>query len=171
MTKEEFALWAMALRSYYPAQNLLPTKQATELWFRQLEDLPYKVAVLSLNKWVSTNKWAPTIADIREAATDCMTDPVPDWSEAWEKVMKAISYHGSWNVEAGKAMLSGITLETVNRMGYMRLCQSENMTADRANFRDIYETLARRKKQERQMPTGLIEAIRGVKLIERSKDE
>ena len=159
MTREEFAKWAMAMRSYYPNQNLLPTKQATELWFRQLEDIPYNVAVLSLNRWVATNKWAPTIADVREATAECINEPIPDWSEAWQEVMRVISYYGSWNVEEGKSKLTGITRETVNRMGYMRLCSSENITADRANFRDIYEILARRKRQERQMPARLLEAI------------
>ena len=163
MTREEFAKLAMALRSYYPNQNLLPTKQAAELWYRQLQDISYNVAVLALNKWVAVNKWAPTIADLREQTADCLGEEIPDWSEAWADVMRIISYYGSWNVEGGKARLSGIALETVNRMGYMRLCCSENIVADRANFRDIYENLAKREKQRRQMPAALLKAVGAVR--------
>ena len=65
MNRKEFALFASALRTYYPREKLLPNEQAMELWFNQLQDIPYKVAELTLNKWVATNKWSPSIADIR----------------------------------------------------------------------------------------------------------
>ena len=69
MTEIEFAKFAMALKTYYPRENLLPNQQAMDLWFSQLQDIPYKVAEVGLNKWVSLNKWSPSIADIREMAS------------------------------------------------------------------------------------------------------
>lgn len=33
MTKKEFAKIAMALKTYYPKESLLPNEQAMELWF------------------------------------------------------------------------------------------------------------------------------------------
>lgn len=64
MTEQEFAKFAMGLKTYYPRENLLPNRPAMELWYRQLQDLPYEVAETALNKWVSTNKWSPSIAEI-----------------------------------------------------------------------------------------------------------
>lgn len=171
MTREEFGKWAMALRSYYPAQNLLPTKQSAELWYMQLADIPYKVAVLALNKWVALNRWGPTIADLREAAADCMAGEIPDWSEAWEHVMKAIQYHGTWDVEGAKAMLTPLERQVVERIGFVRLCMSENITADRAGFRDIYTGLAKRQKEQAQLPEKLVVAMRVARIGAKEENE
>jgi hypothetical protein len=48
MNKKEFAIFASALRTYYPKENLLPNEQAMQLWFNQLSDIPYKVAEVTL---------------------------------------------------------------------------------------------------------------------------
>ena len=34
MTKKEFAIFAAALKTYYPREQLLPNSEAMELWFR-----------------------------------------------------------------------------------------------------------------------------------------
>jgi hypothetical protein len=57
MTKQEFATFAMALKTYYPREQILPNQQAMELWYRELQDIPMQVAEATLRKWVSTNKW------------------------------------------------------------------------------------------------------------------
>ena len=94
MTKQEFAQFVMALKTYYPRETLLPNNQAVELWFRQLSDIPYNVAEIALNQWVATNKWSPSIADIREAANGIQNDEKFDWGEGWEQVQHAIRYYG-----------------------------------------------------------------------------
>lgn len=52
-----------------------------------MQDIPYDIAKLVLNKWVATNKWSPTIADIREQAAEITNGKQADWSEGWEKVV------------------------------------------------------------------------------------
>ena len=49
MNREEFATWTMALKTYYPRENLLPNNQAMELWYKQLQDIPYDVCGLCLD--------------------------------------------------------------------------------------------------------------------------
>lgn len=66
MTKQEFAILASAIRTYYPKEKILPNQQAMQLWFTHLQDIPYRVAEIALEKWVISNKWSPTIADLRE---------------------------------------------------------------------------------------------------------
>ena len=66
MTKQEFAVLASAIRTYYPKEKILPNQQAMQLWFIHLQDIPYRVAEVALEKWVISNKWSPTIADLRE---------------------------------------------------------------------------------------------------------
>lgn len=151
MNKKEFGVFAMALKTYYPRENLLPNNQAMELWFKQLSDIPYQVAETGLNKWVSLNKWSPSIADIREMSNSIAHGELPDWGDAWEEVCKSIRKYGSYNAREGLESLSPLTRKATERIGYTNLCMSVNPSSDRANFRMIYEQLAEREKKESQM--------------------
>lgn len=159
MDKKEFALFASALRTYYSKENLLPNSQAMELWFRQLMDIPYPVAEATLNKWVATNKWSPSIAEIRELAAEIQSGKLPDWGEAWEETCKAISRYGYYRPKEALASLSPLTRKTVERLGFTNLCLSENPTADRANFRQCYEIVAKREQEAQVLSLPLQQII------------
>lgn len=163
MTKKEFATFAAALKTYYPKENLLPNSQAMELWFRQLEDIPYDLAEMALNKWVATNKWSPTIADIREQAASVVSGEKPLWSDGWEEVVRAIKNYGSYGQKEAMESMSDITRMAVRRMGYIDLCRSENPVADRANFRMIFEQIAEREQKQNQLPVSLKNLIEEAK--------
>lgn len=159
MEKEEFSKLAMAIKTYYPKETILPNSEAMCLWYEALQDIPYEVASLSLRRWVSTNRWSPTIADIREMAAEVKAGPKKDWSEGWEQVIKSISKYGSYRQEEAIESLDEITRECVKRIGYYNICTSENIAADRANFRKIYEQLSERKHTEAQIPDKLLQMI------------
>lgn len=174
MDKKQFAMFAMALKTYYPRENLLPNDKAMELWYGQLRDIPYEVAEAGLNKWVSLNKWPPSIADIREMASSIVHGDLPDWGEAWEEVCKAIDRYGAYRPMEALESMSPIARKATERIGFVNLCRSENISADRANFRMIYESLAEREKKDAQMPTelkNLIAQVQGVKMIGGSDGE
>lgn len=159
MTKQEFSLFAMALKTYYPRENLLPNNQAMELWFRQLQDIPYNIAEVTLNKWVATNKWSPSIAEIREQATTIKSGETPDWGDGWEQVIKAIAKYGMYRPDEAMNSFDDITKQCVERLGFRNICLSENINHDRANFRMMYEQIAERKKQQNQIPMKMHQAI------------
>ena len=164
MDKKQFATFAMALKTYYPRENILPNQQAMELWFAQLQDIPYEVAEVGLNKWVSLNKWSPSIADIREMASSVTNGDLPDWGDAWEEVCKAIRHYGACDATNALASLTPLARKTAQRMGFRNLCMSENPQADRASFRMIYEQLAERERKDAQIPQeikNLINEITG----------
>lgn len=164
MDKKEFATFAMAIRTYYPKENILPNQQAMELWFRELQDLPYVVAETALRKWVSTNKWSPSIAEIREAAAHIKNGDTQDWGEAWEKVLTAVRKHGLYGQGEAMRSLDPLTRKAVERLGFRDVCLSENIATERANFRMIYETLAKREQTEQQVALPLREAISMIQL-------
>ena len=163
MDKKEFAQFTMALKTYYPRENLLPNNQAMELWFRQLQDIPYNVAELSLNKWVATNKWSPSVAEIRQTASEVCNGEPDDWSTGWDQVMRAIRCFGSYRELEALDSMDELTRTCVKRLGFRNICTSENQAADRANFRMMYESLVERKKKENQLPEELKVAIEAVK--------
>lgn len=152
-------MFVMALKTYYPKENILPNNQAVELWFRQLQDIPYQVAEASLNKWVATNKWSPSIAEIREMASTIQEGEVPDWGDGWEQVLMAIRKYGMYRIAEAMETFDPLTKQCVERLGFRNLCISENINQDRANFRMIYEQLAERKKKDSQIPMKLHQLI------------
>lgn len=163
MTKREFGLFAAAIRTYYPRENILPNEQAHDLWFRQLQDVPYPVAEAVLAKWVATNKWSPSIADIRDGVAEIQNGgPAPDWGEAWDQAMNAIRRFGSYDEDGALASLPPLTRETVRRLGYKSLCWSENQVADRANFRQVYEILSKRKVETDKIPLPVRETLKAL---------
>ena len=174
MNKKEFATFAMALKTYYPRENLLPNDKTMELWFMQLQDIPYRLAEVGLQKWVSLNKWSPSIAEIREMATSISCGELPDWGEAWEEVCRAIRKYGFYRATDALESLSPLTRKATERIGFVNLCISENTSADRANFRIIYESLAEREKKDAQLPKTVklaMSQLHGIKFIETKLDE
>lgn len=155
MTREEFARLVMALKTYYPKDELIPNQQAAELWFYQLQDIEYKIAEMALNKWVATNRWSPRISDIRQAAAEIVSGETADWSEGWEQVIKAVESIGMYREQQALESMDEITRRCVERLGFQQICMSNNITADRANFREIYEAEAERAKTRAQIPERL----------------
>lgn len=162
MDKKEFSTFAMALRTYYPKENLLPNQPAMELWYRELQDIPYSVVEAGLRKWVATNKWSPSIAEIREMTATVQNGEIPDWGDGWEQVLTAIRKYGSYRIPEAMESFDSITRQCVERLGFKNICMSENISVDRANFRMIYEQIAERNKREQQIPLPLRQLIIGI---------
>lgn len=163
MTRQEFWQFAAAIRTYYSRENILPNEQAMELWFRQLQDIPFPVAEAILAKWVATNKWSPSIADIRDSMAEIQNGgPADDWGEAWDQAMNAIRRFGSYDEDGALASLPPLTRETVRRLGYKSLCWSDNQVADRANFRQVYEILSQRKAETDKIPLPVRETLKAL---------
>lgn len=159
MTDNEFMIWAAAVKTYYPRDNVLPNTQAMELWYRQLKDIPYPVAEAVLSKWVATNKWSPTIADIRELASETMNGAPDEWGEAWEKVIKAVQRFGVYQKNEALASLDDLTRRCAMRVGFVQICMSENVSIERASFRDIYNRELERMKRDTQVPEAVKQKI------------
>ena len=171
MTKKEFSQIALAMQTYYPKDNLFQTDEAILLWYNILKDIEYKVMSMALDKWVSTNKWTPTIADLREYCLKVTVGDTPDWGEAYEKAVKAIHNYGYMRETEALESLDELTREVVKRLGYKSMCESPitNKMQDRANFRMIYEELANKEREEMQTSENLrnqIAETRQAKLTE-----
>lgn len=162
MTREEFINLTKALKTFYPRDNMLPNMEAMELWYRELSDIPYTVAEAALRKYVATNKFSPTIADIRELSATVTNGDKPLWSDGWEEVLRAIKMFGSYRETEALQSMTETTREAVKRMGFRNICLSENIMTERANFRTIFEQLADRKQKNAQLSTGLTMLISGL---------
>lgn len=159
MTKEDFAKFAMFMKTVYPKDNVMPNEAAMEIWFRMMKHLPIEPVMAALQKWVVANKWPPTIADIIQGVDDITQRKLPSWEEGWKEVCKAIMKYGLSSEEEAIDSMSQITRKCVTNLGWRNLCLSENAIADRANFRNCYEIIAKREAEDRMLPPALKETI------------
>jgi hypothetical protein len=164
MTKQEFATLAMALKTYYPREALLPNQQAMELWFRELCDIPFEVAEMALRKWVSTNKWSPSIAELREMTSGIVNGDPMSWGESWEKALDAVRKYGSYNKGAALNSLDPLTRKCVESIGYLELCMSENIMVERSHYQKIFEVYSKREQTEQRIAAPLLNAISNLQL-------
>lgn len=148
MNIQEFATIASAIKAAYPNANLMPDKQSKEVWFTMLADLDYNICLAALKEHISTCKFAPTISEIREKCAGITSTQIYDWGDGWEQVKWAIRKYGMYQTEKALDSMDDITRRCVKRLGFKELCLSENVTADRANFRMIYEQVEKREKEE-----------------------
>ena len=167
MTRDEFINLTKAIKTFYPRDNMLPNMEAMELWYRELSDIPYTVAEAALRKYVSTNKFSPTIADIREMAATVSNGDKPLWSDGWEQVLRNIKKYGMCTYDPDKLIkcmnsFDPLTRKVVERLGWRELCKSKDSMADRANFRMIFEQIADRDHKSAQLSTNLVQLINGI---------
>ena len=159
MDAHDFAVWVSALQTYYPRFNMLPNGEAIELWYTELNDIPFEVLSAALRKWVNTERWPPSIAEIRALCAEIVQGKTPDWGAAWKEVTNAIGRHGYLEERKALESLSPLTRQAVSRIGWTDICTSQSREILRAQFRQVYEIVAKRDAEDRQLPPALKEQI------------
>lgn len=165
MTKVEFAQFVDSIRTFYSKEKILPNQQAVELWYSQLKDIDFKVALAVLQQWTHTEKWSPSIADIRKRAADIVDGELMSYGEAWQLVLKSVWLYGSSQIEEALAYIESfnpVAAKSARNVGYFDICMSENIANERANFRRIYEAECERVERDRVLSIELKEQIKAL---------
>lgn len=155
MNEKEFLAISSVIKAAYPNQGIMPGKESLDVWFGMLKDLEYVPVRNAVQEIIATSKFAPSIAEIREKATQRVTEQIPEWGDAWEEVLKAIRKHGYMQELNALNSMSELTRRCVKRLGWQNICMSENITADRANFRTIYEKEMQSIRTDKQIPISV----------------
>lgn len=171
MDKEKFIVLIKALKSAYSKPDFLPDDKAVKVWYAMLQDLPYDVLNLAIQKHIMISEFPPTIAEIRASAADILMSDVDDWTEAWRKVLDVMSAYGLAGGYEGLRQLDDPTREAVKRVGYWAICNSENVGVERANFRTSYEAIVAKKKEELMMSQRLKTQIEDARKTYAEKDK
>lgn len=169
MTRDEFKVLVKGMKAIYSQPTFIPDADAFNMWFALIGDLPYEVCNVSVQKYMLTNKFPPTVADIRELAANVVSGDPLTWGESWERAINAVRRYGYMNPGEAMASLDPVTRKCVDSIGYMTLCTSENIMVERAHFQKIFDVMAKREQMEKQMPLQLKEAISLLQL--KSMDE
>lgn len=155
MSIQEFATIASAIKAAWPNANIMPDKQSKEVWYTMLSDLDYHVCLNAVKRLISTNVFAPSIAEIRKKCVQVSSVPEADWGEAWGRVIKAIGAYGYMREEEALESLDEPSRTAVKRIGWQNICHSENIAADRANFRMIYEADQKNRNEAALLPESV----------------
>ena len=91
MTKQEFATLVVAMQAMY-GEDFIGTEQELDVWYALLHDLDYQILSKALQQYMLTNKFKPTVAELREIYAELVGPTISDWSECWEKVSRAIGH-------------------------------------------------------------------------------
>lgn len=160
MSFDDFKVLVKGMKSIWASERFLPDGDSIKVWYQLLKDLPYDLVNAAIQRYALTNKFPPSIAEIREQAALLMDrNLVNDWATGWNQVMRAIGAYGQWSEERALKSMDEITRACVKRLGWKELCMSENPVADRANFRMIFEELKLKTKQESALPLNVKESI------------
>ena len=167
MTAKEFGFLADAIKTYFPRDNVLPTENAMRLWYSELKDIPYQLAHTALRKYVSTNKFAPTIADIREQVAELNDQNEEELNEtaAWYLVLKAIrrsTYYSEEEfvklpatvqraVASPKQLWEWATLEDVD---------GKTLTVIQSNFQRTFRMEQQRERERNKLSPDVLKLMR-----------
>lgn len=122
------------------------------LYVEMLSDIPPSILEAAVKKLIMTNKFLPSIAEIRETAYGIKGTisgtAAPDESEAWGEVVKVIQSVGYY----GKPKFSHEAITAaVNNIGWQDICMTtyDGMNTLRSQFRRAYQLAAQRQKDNR----------------------
>ena len=152
MNEREFATIASAIKAAWPNANIMPDKQSKNVWYTMLADLDYTICTNAIKQLMSTNIFPPSIAEIRQKCIAVCEIPEKDWGDAWKSVQKAIGAWGYMREDEAMETFDDRTRSVVRRLGWRNICHSENIAADRANFRMIYEAELKAEKEQKLLP-------------------
>jgi hypothetical protein len=141
MTIEEARAVVGMLVLGFPAANV--TKATAALYTEMLADLPHDATVIATRRMLSTARFFPTIAEVREAVAEVTTGPVRSGAEVWLDVVEQIRHEGWCGRPRWRDPVVG---EIVRQWGWVRLCTEGNPDADRARFAEMYAAMARRRR-------------------------
>jgi hypothetical protein len=143
------------LTAAYPNNKI--TGETIRVYQITLQDIPGDVLEKAILHLTTTNKFFPTIAEIRDAAYLIMvgTNKIPSAYEAWGEVQNEIARCGDYfryTIQTNTPAYSHPLIElAVKKLGYKQLCYSDNLVADRAHFFKVYESLYQRAVDDLKM--------------------
>lgn len=145
-----------AISGAYPTFEL--TEDRVTIYVKLLADLEDDALTAATQQHIATNKFPPSVAELREACAALTRPALPSWADAWDEVLTTIRAVGY----IGQPLFSHpLIAQAVQGMGgWQTMCQMEiTETATwRAQFRDVFNAYAGRAERD----AALLPAARAI---------
>lgn len=122
LTESQFKILVKAMWAVYPRATFIPDEDSFNVWYKLLNDIPYETLSKAIQAHMQSNRFAPTIADIREQSQKFVVQNEELYmSEGWAAglVMKA-ARNTTYGAEAEFAKLPPIVQEAVGSVEALR---------------------------------------------------
>lgn len=164
MERDEFKILVKSMKAVYAQPTFLPDQDAFNVWYALLKDLPYELVSMAIQRHMLTEKFPPTIADLRAKSIEVVERPAEDVSEleAWALVRRAIG-NSNYHAEEEFARLPEACRIAVGSPANLRewammdLDQVE--TVEQSHFIRNYRAAAKRMTEDRKLPPAFREKI------------
>ena len=168
MTKKETAQVLAAISSAYPNHDRFASEQAVEgmatIWAATFAEDDAKLVQLAVAKHIQTNKWPPSIAEIREIMLTIQCPDMIPPDEAWIAVTDLLYASGDFTDPSNQ--LPELISRAVKAVGWSTLRELRRQATiggkpglDRVAFMDIYRPLYERERQRQQVAPKIRETI------------
>ena len=164
MERDEFKILVKSMKAVYAQPTFLPDQDAFNVLYALLKDLPYELASMAVQKHMLTEKFPPTIADLRAKANEVVERPAEEMSEleAWALVRKAIG-NSNYHAEEEFARLPEVCRIAVGSPANLRewaMMDSDQVaTVEQSHFIRNYRAAAKRMTEDRKLPSAFRERI------------
>jgi hypothetical protein len=163
MTFEQTGTMLAMLTTVYTTR-LMPTidDAAIRVWAQLLADLDWKKVQAAVASHITTNKYPPTIAEIRERVTAACLPPMEPPEAAWKRINAAVVKYGYPAEDKAREALQGRVWDAVQRWGWKHFCEMDERDemANYAQFRDAYLIGCKREQEAAQIPDGVQRALK-----------
>ena len=91
MTRDEFKVLVKGMKAIYSQATFIPDADAFNMWYALMGDLSYELCNVAIQKYMLTNKFPPTVAEIRELCAGVVNGDPLTWGESWERALSSCS--------------------------------------------------------------------------------
>ena len=162
MERNEFSVLVKAMKAVYSDPKFITDKDAFNVWYELLKDIPYAVCQASIHKYMSNNKFPPTIADIRQISSELTSPQTMNEGEAWSLVYKAIT-NANYHAQEEFDKLPKECQRAIGNPAILREWAGMNIgevnTVIQSNFMRSYKVEAKRSQEYNQLPSTTKELI------------
>lgn len=164
MEKNEFKVLVKSMKAVYAQPTFIPDQDAFKVWYALLKDLPYNLASMAVQKHMLTEKFPPTIADIRLKASEIIRKQEEEMSEleAWALVRKAIGnsiYHAAEEFEKLPESCQIAVGNPANLREWAMMDIERLETVEQSHFIRNYRVAINRIAEEQKLPISFRNTI------------
>lgn len=156
---QDFRTIVRALSAAYPRDNFIPDEYSFNLWYTRLQDIPYLTLKRAADNYIMTNRFAPTIADLRSYAQDMETAFDMLAAQAWDQLLRALRMSYAPESEQVWNDLPDVTKQCVGGYATFRAWGNTDTASlesvQRPMFIKRFEVYQSRERKELSVPEGL----------------
>ena len=156
---QDFRTIVRALSAAYPRDNFIPDEYSFNLWYTRLQDIPYLTLKRAADNYIMTNRFAPTIADLRSYAQDMETAFDMLAAQAWDQLLRALRMSYAPESEQVWNGLPDVTKQCVGGYATFRAWGNTDTASlesvQRPMFIKRFEVYQSRERKELSVPEGL----------------